>query len=72
VESAAYKTPDNQNVAPEPVFQTLVFSRLLAQEDNSFHDHLNWLVTAAPPELPQGWQFSFRTALLPRAPSIVS
>ena len=26
----------------------------------------------SPPELPRGWQFSYRTALPPRAPSLVA
>jgi len=30
------------------------------------------ILTAAPPELPQSWQFLLRTALPPRAPSLVS
>ena len=30
------------------------------------------LLEHAPPEIPKSWQFSFRTALSPRAPSVVS
>ena len=30
------------------------------------------ILTAGPPELPTSWQFSFRTALPPRAPSLAS
>ena len=29
-------------------------------------------IDTSPPDLPQAWQFSFRTALPPRAPSLVS
>jgi hypothetical protein len=72
VESATYKTPDNQNVAPEPVFEALVLSTLLEREDRPCENDFCWLVTAAPPDLSKIWQFSFRTALPPRAPSCVS
>ena len=72
VESALYKVPDNQNIAPEPVVETVTLSALLECEDRSSVDHPGWLVTAAPPELPKVWQFSLRAALPPRAPSIVS
>jgi hypothetical protein len=30
------------------------------------------LLNCSPPELPRGWQFSYRTALPPRAPSLVA
>lgn len=30
------------------------------------------ILTAAPPEIPSSWQFIFRTALPPRAPSFAS
>jgi len=30
------------------------------------------VLTAAPPDLPASWQFAFRTALPPRAPSLAS
>src|SRR6185503_5242096 len=66
VESATYKTPDNQNVAPEPVFETVVLSTLLERENRPCENHFCWLVTSAPPELSKAWQFSFRAALPPR------
>ena len=72
VESALYKVPDNQNIAPEPVVQTVALSALLECEDRSHDDHPGWLVTAAPPELAKAWQFSLRTAPLPGAPSFIS
>jgi hypothetical protein len=72
VESATYKTPDNQNVAPEPVFESVLLSRLLESEVRPCENHFCWPATAAPPELSKIWQFSFRTALSPRAPSFVS
>ncbi len=72
VESATYKTPDNQNVAPQPVFETAVLPTLVEQDDSPSDNHSCRLITAAPPELRKIWQFSFRTALPPRPPSFVS
>ena len=72
VESAAYKTPDNQDIAPEPVFEIAMLSMLLEREDCPYEKHFCWPETAAPPEFRKSWQFSFRTALPPRAPSFVS
>jgi len=72
VESATYKTPDNQNVAREPVLETVVLSTLLEREGGPNDEHLCRLPTSAPPELPKTWQFIFHTALPPRAPSFVS
>jgi hypothetical protein len=72
VESALYKVPDHQNITPEPVLDTVVLPSLLEREDPPCENPPCWLVTSAPPELPKVWQFSFRTALPPRAPSIVS
>jgi hypothetical protein len=72
VESALYKVPDQQNITPEPVFETVMLSSLMERVRRPCENHSSWLVTCAPPELPKVWQFSFRTALPPRAPSIVS
>ena len=72
VESALYKVPDHQNIAPEPILKTVVLPSLLEREARPCENHLCWRVTSAPPELPKVWQFSFRTALPPRAPSIGS
>jgi hypothetical protein len=72
VESATYKPPDHQNVTPQPVFQVLALSALPEGENRSRDHDLCWFVSSVPPELRKVWQFSFRTALPPRAPSIVS
>jgi len=72
VESATYKAPDHENVTPQPVFQALALSALPEGENRSCDPDLPVLVSSVPPELPKVWQFSFRTALLPRAPTIVS
>ena len=39
VESAAYKTPDNQDIAPEPVFEIAMLSTLLEREDCPYEKH---------------------------------
>jgi hypothetical protein len=68
VESASYKVSETQTSIPVPPFTVLFQISLL-----ELLPTLQPLpVTAAPPEIPKGWQFSFRTALRPRAPSFVS
>ncbi|HEX5219596.1 MAG TPA: hypothetical protein VFZ59_08505 [Verrucomicrobiae bacterium] len=72
IESGVYKTEDNQQTVPTPPSFTSEFltTMLLAQTElvsTSINDF-----APAPPELPKSWQFSFRTALSPRAPSLVS
>jgi len=68
VESASYKVSETQTTVPVPpltvLFQVSLLEMLPAQQPLP--------VTASPPEIPLGWQFSFRTALPPRAPSFVS
>lgn len=68
LETATYKVADTSTVVPVLCLKlsiqfTLV--ELLPAEQAS-------PVTAAPPEVPAGWQFSFRTAAPPRAPSLTS
>ena len=68
LEKATYKTSDPQ-VTPSLPLLTLLF-RVLVIEPAVSEESV--LATAPPPEIPAGWQFSFRTALPPRAPSFVS
>ena len=68
VESASYKVSETETSVPVPPFTVLFQISLLEMWPT-----LQPLpVTAAPPEFPNSWQFSFRTALPPRAPSFVS
>ena len=72
VESGFYKTEDTQPVVPTP---PLVPSELLTSILLSPVEPASFQIQGfdlAPPELPKSWQFSFRTALPPRAPSLVS
>lgn len=71
-ESAKYQTQRLDNaalisvVAPNPWADMLDVTKSLPQEV------CLGILTAAPPEISQTWQFSFRTALPARAPSIAS
>ena len=72
VENQLYKADTSQRVTPAPTvllthFLSPVLAELLAPAASS---HV--LPDAAPMELPRVWQFSYRTALPPRAPSLAS
>ena len=68
VESASYKVSETETFVPLPPLNVLLQISLVellpAQQPLP--------ATAAPPEIPIGWRFSFRAALSPRAPSFVS
>ncbi len=68
LETATYKVADTSTAVPVLLLMLSIpvtfVERLPAEQLSP--------VTAAPPEVPAGWQFSFRTALPPRAPSLVS
>jgi hypothetical protein len=68
VESASYKVSETQTSVPVPPL-TIVFQVSLLEMLPTLQP---LPVSAAPPEIPKSWQFSFRTALPPRAPSFVS
>ena len=71
VENSLYKVDDAQAVAVVPAFVGAVFL-LLTVEQTPPPPLLSDFSTVASPELPGTWQFSFRTALPPRAPSLAS
>src|SRR5262245_10617186 len=69
--SASYVSQQDQLVVPAPLAELLaddVFSPVELQRPGIGRD----LPATAPPEIAGHWQFSFRTALPPRAPSFVS
>ena len=71
VESGFYRISDHQDVAPAPVFS--LSNLLLEIQTRALDESSNVeICTTAPAELPHTWQFCFRTALLPRAPSFAS
>jgi len=71
VESGFYRISDYDDVAPAP-FISLSNLRLDVQTTVPGESANLGLCTSAPAELLHTWQFCFRTALAPRAPSFFS
>jgi len=71
VESALFKCPDNSNQIFSPALVWAVFPSPVLPPA-SVAEANNLRSDAAPPELPTSWQFSLRTALPVRAPSLAS
>ena len=71
VESGFYKLEEQPAIAPEPL---LLPSLLLPLWEPTPPKNLAGVefLTSSPPELAHVWQFSYRTALPPRAPSFAS
>lgn len=72
IESGFYKTEDGQQVVPTPSLIPSAFLTAILTEAAQPATATGILFNSAPPELPKVWQFSFRTALSPRAPSFIS
>lgn len=73
VESGLYKKEDNKGVVEQshllmPVVALLAVSHLELCQSSSYPPRSE----VAPPGFSQGWQFFFRTALPPRAPSLLA
>jgi hypothetical protein len=70
VEDGKYRAEEQTTRAPQPPL-------VLAGGTRTGEDALPELRSCAlpavgpPPDLPKGWQFRFRAALLPRAPSFI-
>jgi len=72
VESGLYKTEDNHCFTSGwALLLELAAGEWVAEPPAEFVP-LVASVSSAPPELPRFWQFSYRTALPPRAPSLVA
>ena len=71
VEDAGYRPEEQPVSAPLPL---LILAALAsAPEATPFEFQTRSVVgSLSPPELPQAWQFSYRTALPPRAPSLLA
>ncbi|MFO1512092.1 MAG: hypothetical protein U1F83_04120 [Verrucomicrobiota bacterium] len=72
IESGFYKTEEAPQVVPSPSLmpsETLTALLTEAVQPSSANQPV---FDFAPPEIPKLWQFSCRTALSPRAPSLVS
>jgi hypothetical protein len=70
VESGFYKMEDGQPAVSAPPLATLTW--LLPLLSAQIPPLSSVTLAAIPPELPVAWQFTFRAAAPPRAPSIVS
>lgn len=72
VESGFYKIEDNPTVTPA-LMLVLAFAAWDWVAEPPADTALDLLpASSAPPELPQSWQFSYRMALPPRAPSFIA
>lgn len=72
VASGLYKSHDNQTLVTAP--NALATAQLPSPISVAPSSRIpaSSLLTASPPDLPVTWQFSFRAALPPRAPSFAS
>jgi hypothetical protein len=70
VEEGFYKSDDLRITPVAPDF--LLSAHALTLAVASSHPFYTALPTTAPPELSKVWQFSFRAAAPPRAPSLLS
>ena len=73
IESGYYKSDEQQVLVLKPDLAPLALTLALLSELATDESAPRLATTrTAPPELAQAWQFSFRTALSPRAPSLLS
>lgn len=71
VEDASYRAQDERVAAPQPVLSLAAILELPEVSLPAFSfNHLK--PEMPPPDIPQGWQFVYRTALPPRAPSLTA
>lgn len=67
-----YKTENAQASMPAPTFLFIFSLSPLVDELSASAAASDFLPDSAPVVLPRVWQFSYRTALPPRAPSLLS
>lgn len=72
IESAQYHAPRQQELAPVVVLAIVPPDNFGVVEQSLPKEVSLGILTSAPPELPTSWQFSLRTALPVRAPSLAS
>lgn len=71
LESGLYKTENNAIQVVVPVVAVVDFLAPLEEWDTG--PEFAWrILDSAPPDFPKSWQFSFRAAAPPRAPSLAS
>jgi hypothetical protein len=72
VEAGGCKVEDQQSVL-HPLLASVILAEIIRPLATSRRETAaTMLLTVAPPELPHCWQFVFRTAASPRAPSLAS
>ena len=72
IESAQYHAPRHQEIAPVVVLAIVPADNFGVVEKSLPREVSVGILTAAPPELPNSWQFLSRAALPVRAPSLAS
>ena len=72
VEEGGYKTEYHRSVVPAVLAIAVLAQFILPVENFKTEFAPDGFLTVAPPELPRCWQFVFRTASPPRAPSFAS
>jgi len=72
VENSFYKTQNSKVAAVKPALVLALCVMSGIEVEAKPQPALSDFLTVAPPEFSVTWQFSFRTALPPRAPSITS
>lgn len=72
VESASYKIEDSQPLVSDFTFAVALLKPILAFDRPPQKDPSLASRTDTPSDIPSAWQFAFRTALPPRAPSLAS
>lgn len=71
VESGDYRAEEQTVSAPQPLLLLALVSSVI-EVPRPEPQVASVVASESPPELPKVWQFSHRTALSPRAPSIAS
>jgi hypothetical protein len=71
VEDGSYRSEEQTASAPQPFLIFALLSLVIEAPIPEFQA-CSSVSSRPPPDLPCGWQFSFRTALPPRAPSLVA
>ena len=71
VEKGNYRTEERTASAPQPLLVLALLSSATEARASELRIR-SFVAFESPPEIPRAWQFSHRTALPPRAPSIAS
>jgi hypothetical protein len=71
VEDGNYRAEEQSAFAPQPVLFLALVARIIEAPLPEFPPY-TFGTCHPPPDLPKAWQFSYRTALPPRAPSFVA